>query len=379
MRSARGWLAAAAVGLAVSAAACGSSDDGGATTAAAGGATTAAPDARLAKIKAEVAALERRPTSIGLTEPVKGGIPKAKTIDYLQCGVPDCVDLGEHLKEATDAVGWKLNIVDIGLTPETVKAGWEKALRDRPDGVIATGGFPSDIFDAELQQFLDAGTPVITITDGNPPPGTFPISGPDRFELIGRNVANWVIAKTDGKAKVLFANVPAFSVQKIMEQSFKRHYEENCPGCEMEIYDAPATAIGKDLAGNIAQRVQANPGLNYLVLGFNDMATGVPDAVRGAGVADLPAVTQGQGKAQSAYVKAGDMLQAMYALPAPEMMWRCVDLFIRKFNGESTEQDTDGTNFPKWFITKDTVPSTTHNYPVVEDYQAQYKALWGLD
>lgn len=362
--------------LATALAACGSSDSTQGTDSTSGGGQSTAS---LKTIEAEVERLETRPISIGLKTPISKPIPPTKTIDYLQCGVPDCVDLGEHLKEAVEAIGWKVDIVDIGLTPEEVKAGWEQAVRNKPDAVIATGGFPVQIFQSELNSLRSSHTPVISVTDGSPPKGTFAVSGPDRFKLIGQNVAKWVIAKTHGDANVLFANVPAFTVQKVMEKAFDEEFEANCPDCSLTNYEAPATAIGKDLAGNIAQRVQANPSVNYLVLGFNDMATGVPEALRNVGVTDLPAVTQGQGEVQSAYVKNGEMLQAMYALPGPEMMWRCVDLFIRYFNGESTAEDTDGTNFPKWFITQDTVPSTTSNYPVVADYQAQYEALWGIE
>jgi ribose transport system substrate-binding protein len=58
-------------------------------------------------------------------------------------------------------------------------------------------------------------------------------------------------------------------------------------------------------------------------------------------------------------------------------MWRSVDFLLRDFAKQSTAPSTEH-NLPVWLLTKDNVPSTTSSFPLVKDYQAQYKALWGI-
>ena len=57
-------------------------------------------------------------------------------------------------------------------------------------------------------------------------------------------------------------------------------------------------------------------------------------------------------------------------------MWQVADTFLRVFTDSTFEEVR--SDLPSWVITGETVPSTTEFYPLVEDYQAQYMALWGV-
>lgn len=353
--------------------ACGDDDDSGD-----GGASTGAQSSVTSDVAQEVEQLEQRPTDIALDEPFEGEIPKGKTIDYLQCGVPLCVTLGERLSEGAAALGWKVNVIDQGLTPEEVKAAWGKVVRDEPDAVITTGGFPREIYKAELKQVADKGIPVVAHSDGAPAGGgvTATISGQDRAEMAGKRMAQWVAADSGGDANTLFVTSSGFITLTFALDAFKAEYAKSCPDCELEVYDAPLTSIGKDLANKVAQQLQRNPDVDYLVLGYNDMALGLPAALSGAGVGDqVKVVTQGQTPPTSALTQEGD-IDATYVLPGPETMWRSLDILLRIFDGSHDESQT--LRYPEWFVTPGEVPSTTEDYPAVEDYQEQFKRIWGL-
>jgi hypothetical protein len=58
-------------------------------------------------------------------------------------------------------------------------------------------------------------------------------------------------------------------------------------------------------------------------------------------------------------------------------MYRAMDTFARIFTHKSIAPDLNATD-PQWFITAANIPSTTSYFPVVANYEAQYKKLWGL-
>lgn len=361
---------------------CGSDDNSSSESAAPAAGSTETQSAATganSEIAAAVEKLQARPTSIGIDAPIEKGIAKGKKIAVLECGVPACKTIVDATVDAVKTVGWTPIRVNIGLTPESVKAGWEKALNDKPDGIITTGSFPRALFKPELAQAKSENIPVVTMSDSEPASDgvVASISGSERAtEVVGPRMADWIISKTDGKAKILKVTASALATITLQFEGFDARIKEQCPDCSVVTYDAPATSIGKDLASKIASQLQANPDVNYIALGFNDMGIGLPAAIAGAGVPEVPAVTQSQSAAISQYISKGQGIEAAYGFPGIEGGWRMVDALIRHFNGESVEPSEQ--NDPEWFITKDNVPSTTEDYPLVEDYKEQYKALWGV-
>jgi hypothetical protein len=60
----------------------------------------------LTQVANQIAALQKRPTKITITKPIKGPIPRGKTIVWLSCGVPSCDQKFTPLKQAAATVGW---------------------------------------------------------------------------------------------------------------------------------------------------------------------------------------------------------------------------------------------------------------------------------
>jgi ribose transport system substrate-binding protein len=59
-----------------------------------------------------------------------------------------------------------------------------------------------------------------------------------------------------------------------------------------------------------------------------------------------------------------------------DSMWQMVDALARHFAGVSVEPSMLPS--PAWAITSDNVDQLTGDpYVLIEDYEAQYKALWG--
>jgi len=297
------------------------------------------------KFKAEIDKLLQRPTSIGITEPIKGGVPKGKSITYLQCAFPDCVQIGDALQKAVDKVGWRLSRINAGASPETIKAAWAEALRRNPDGIVQTGGAPHSIYKAELNQAIARKIPLIGIAekeDGSP--WLLVIgSGVGEGTITSTIAAKFVSTKIDG-GKVLAVNIPGVGIVEKEIETFRAQLPQFCPKCSVDVLDIPPTSLGKDATTKIASRVQANPGYKFMFLSTIDLALGLNAALASAGVQPVPTVAQTTSANGLDALKKGEAgLVATTEYPSVEGAYRIVDAFARHFRGQSVDVDQDAT------------------------------------
>lgn len=375
--------------LALVAGACGGDDDDSGddmdTTSTApdtgAGASTTAPAGDAAA--EELAGLLERPTEITNTTPFAGEIPVDKDVMWIQCPVPACVQLGEPLKNAVEALGWTLSVVPHDGTPEGVLAAYAQAVREAPDAVVSSG-YPRVMFEEEMTQLSEAEIPVIQMTVTDPPGDgiTAVVHGSARNAEAGRQLALYTAVDSGGAANVLWVTTAYPIVVPTLEGhegegGFQPALEELCPDCTVEVIDIPIEAIGVDDAARVVSALQANPDINYVVGPLGDMFVGLPGALADAGLsAQVTLVTHDQNPTLSAAVEDGT-IAAIVGFPGLEDMFQITDTLLRHFAGEDFEPSSD--DLPSWIITQGNVPSTTDDYPLVEDYQEQYKALWGVD
>lgn len=374
MRKTLTTLALAAV--MTTATACGDDED---VAAGPSGADSAAGGAVAQEVVDRVEALAERPDEIKVTEPITGEVPDGKRLVYLACGVPACEVFGDPLKEAAAALGWTVDVIDYGLTPESVKAGWAEALRTKPDAVVQTGGFPTDFYKAEFEQAKAAKMPIVSISESGPVEGIIDIDGKARYELLGGALADYVAVDSGGDAKIFYINTSTFPVLNLGLASFKAQLGKVCPKCTVEEFDAPATSIGNDLAQRASQAMTRFQDTDYVIAGYNDMTLGLPAALKAAGF-DVPGktkiITQGMGTAVLPQIESGEVA-AMYTLPVGEISWQAVDLVLRSFTGQDLNANKGTQSYTEWFVTKDTLPDAKNIFNNVEGYQEQYKELWG--
>lgn len=367
---------AAGVALALALTACSAPDDES-------GSANAGAEQPLGKeMAAQVADQLDRPTSIGLDEPVDA-IPKGKQLAYLQCSLPACESLGKALREATDVVGWNLEVIPTGATPEEIKTAWAQAVRLGPDGVIGLG-HDRRFFDHELQELEAKGIPVLRMNMVDPVGDgvTGVLLGRDTYEAAGKTLAKYTLSKAGDQLTAVAVTVgEVLPSLEVMAESYKTSVEDACEQCSVEILELPSTSLGKDLPTRVAAHLRRNPDVNWVEVGLSDMAVGLPAALRSAGLAPGDVQIVGLGAynvAANQYLADGNFLAAVLTAASDEEMWRAVDYFIRELNGADTAPSTDRATWPEWIVTKESQPTSTETYPTVEDYRDQYRELWGL-
>lgn len=344
--------------------------------------TVAADDAVATAASAVIDPTLARPTDIGIATPLDGPVPAGASVYWIECGAPACVALGDSLQEAVDALGWSLTRVPAGLTPETVKNAWGEAARATPTPIAVIGsGFPRDVFESELQSLASKGVTTInlSVNDQADEQLTAVIgAGQVRNTEVGKLQAAYLLSQQGSETNAVFVKIPAFPSHEPQHEGFAAEFSELCPDCTSDVLELPAESMGTDLPQRLVAYLQSHQDVNAVALAYGDMAIGVPTALRDAGLADrVTIVTDTPDPTVAQYISDDNVVVAATGYPGPEMTWRAIDITLRIANGQDVS-DVVAAPLPQWMLTSASIPSTTDSFPLVEDYQAQFKALWGI-
>jgi len=405
--SSKRFIAFAAVSmLGLSVAACGSDEESSATTTAAAVTTPAAESTAastadttagngeltgLALAQARVDEFSKTVTDLGLTEKVAA--PKGLKVAYVQCSVPVCESIRQGIAEAVDAIGGTLEIFTTQDTADTVQAAFEAAVQSNPDMVL-TSGNPRAWFETSLAELNEKNIPVVAWSMPEPyqAPGLAAnlVTGDDYY-FNGVLMADYVTAKTEGKANALFLNIPQFPVLGIEAEGFKAEMAAVCPDCKVTSLDFTVDQLiaGEHISAALSE-FQKDPSINFLVTGFGDMLLGMPDALKGIDVT-VPAISQAGTPANYQLIADGSLQVADVGLPTGLLGWRAIDAGLRAIAGQSPGEfasrplttvdghpDINIAGVPLAILEKGDVADPTSAWPAIEGYQDLFTALWIL-
>jgi ribose transport system substrate-binding protein len=325
-----------------------------------------------------------RPTSIPLTTPLGGAVPKDKTIDVVTCGVPACTENVAFLQAGTNALGWKLNVISGGTSTESAQAAWEGVVANPPDAVLGFGYDPS-IFAAETAKLAAMHIPDLQFSTGVPASHgvNAVLFNTPEFEAMGSFLAQYVTAESGVSAatSVLFVYPPVYAVNYQSYLGFKAEFSKTCAPCQLASLPVLASSIGSTLPSQVVGYVSAHPGVKYVITAFSNMTAGLPQALQAAGLSGkVKLLTLDNDPGLASLIENGQV-QATVQQPWETITWLALDYFLRVFDNKPTDVDlAANAKLPLWIVTNKNLPSgsTTAKQPVVAGYQAQFERLWGI-
>ncbi len=363
------WVATAVpvVALLLAVSACGSTSE----------ATSSSVDTvGLEEAKETVAEAAVRPTSIPIDTPIDKPIPTGKKITFVSCGVEACAIQGPILAEGAATLGWTVKQVATDGSPEKVQGAIDAAIRNGSDAVILNAA-DADAYAKQIADAKKAGVQFVTCCslaaagDGllyNT--ATAGQNGP-----IGDYLAAEVVSESGGKAHALYVNISAFEILEQVGETFEAAMGEYCSSCSVDSIDIPLTSLGKDAPDRIVSYLRSHPQVNYVALSVTDaLGAGLPAALNAAGLGDkVTVVGQGGGSQNFADMEAG-AIAALVPADLYSYDYLMLDALARHWAGVPLID----AGPPYWLVKKDTAPDdTSAAFPVVEDYEAQWKKLWG--
>lgn len=378
----------AAVGVCAVAAGCGSSS---ASSSSSGSVTLSAgsSSAGLAYAKAQVARYSKLVTSFSPPGPPLHGVQgklTGKTVWYIPTFLqaPAFAADAADLAQALALVGAHVHICNADANPSAGSACIHEAV-DAHAAAIVTDAIDDSFASSAYAAAFAAKIPVVA-TNNYPAFGGFPNSPLVTTVGLGvtqdaRLAADWIIAKSGGKADVLYAadssngGVPS-------ADATKQEFAKECPGCKLTIVSFSDNTV-QNLATAVPAALTKDPNINYVYGGYDE-----PSGVFAQqGIKTLPGrhityVTITGQPAGLQRIAAGD--QTADPGEDPDMgMWNTADALFRIL----THAPPIAVYTPALRIfTRSNVPSDTSSAAAYSSgawysnggFKAMYRRLWGL-
>jgi ribose transport system substrate-binding protein len=325
------------------------------------------------------------------TPPTEPTTPKdGVNLWVVSCGeqIPSCSTPTAGVEEAAKAVGWDVNTCDGQLNP----TGWGNCIRQATSAgadVVIPIGIDCVAVEAPMQAAVAKGVTLIgggasdcTAAGGKSLLATERLQLPDTtiqqyWELNGKLQAQWLIGKTDGKAKVMLLNFTDPIWGPWLTKGFTTELE-TCDECEIvETLDmANNDFVSNTAAQKFSSALLASPDVNAISVPVGGwMGTGLSQAIQASGRAADLAVSSGFGDASTMDLirDAGYEFGALgYA--SQWGSYGSVDEAIRVLNGEEPVVEGDGFQM----VDKDNNLPESGDYQGDVDFKAEYLALWGV-
>jgi ABC-type sugar transport system substrate-binding protein len=348
-----------------------------ASSGASSGGPSAADTTGLAQAQAALAKYETRPTAITNTVKITKPIPKNETVDFITCGAtPECTQEGALVQDADTLLGWKTVILNNDGSTQQWKAAFNQVVQTKPAAVLFTG-IPVAVFQSDSAAMAKNGTFVSTCcVTANAGPATgigYAIDVPDQVGPVGGAQAAFVAADSKDTANSVIINLPGLPILNTGVADYKSGMASYCPSCQVSELDIALSDIASAPATIVAY-LRSHPSVTYVVATTDGLTIGLPAAIKAAGLSNIKVVGQGATPTNLEYMHSGEQA-ADVAFPYYEVMWAMVNAVAQHAAGVPV---TPSVAPPMWVLTPQNSPNSSQAFPLVPDYETQFKALWGL-
>jgi len=293
--------------------------------------------------------------------------------------------VADGVKEATAAIGWKLQVIDGQGQVSTRTAALNSAIALKPDGIVVSG-FDAIEQNAALANVKAAGIPFVgwhaTIEPG-PDPATGMFANVNtRILDVANTAADLAIVDSGGKAGVVIFGdsnyAMAIGKAKMMEAEIKK-----CGGCTvLSLEDSPMTEASLRMPQLTTSLLQRYGDKWTYSLAVNDLYydfMGPSLASAGKNGTDAPHnISAGDGSESAfARIRAKQFQMATVPEPLHEQGWQLVDELNRAFHGAPPS----GFVQPPFLVTKENIHSEggdKNTFIPSNDYKKHYLEIWGV-
>jgi ribose transport system substrate-binding protein len=292
---------------------------------------------------------------------------------------PGVAGVAQGVQESAKLLGWKVRTLNGQGTPTGIRSAFKQALDARPDGIVV-GGFDPKIAAEEAGKAKAAGIPLIGWHAADAPG---PSQEPELFSNITSRVedvakisADWIIARSDGRAGVVLFTDATLPFAKRKSDLIKKELA-TCSDVKLLSYrnvpipEANRRGIGevRSLLSRFGDKWTYSAAINDLYFRHTAPAlraagkdgAGAPYSI-GAGDGDPSAFERISGKQYQA---------ATVPEPLSGQGWQIVDEFNRAFAGRPASG----------YVTPVHITTTANSGGALswdaEGYRQAYRKIWG--
>jgi ribose transport system substrate-binding protein len=290
-------------------------------------------------------------------------------------------EYGLYMKQAAAHLGWSVTVIDGKGSPTGWLAAFNQAIALKPNGIAIFADATS--LKDEIAQADKAGITVIglhaaSLPGPQPDLGLYVNIQEDPRE-IGKAQADWAIADSNGKARVVVLTHNEYQIAKTKSDATKAELEK-CTTCKVVDYvNSPASQAAQRMPQLTTSWVQRFGTPLYVTsVGDNDFDFAVP-VLRTGGVKPNQVKLIGADGNRSAYarIRQGAYQAVTVSEPIELQAYQAVDEFNRAFD----KAPPSGFVQPPYLVTHTNVDKEGGKKDIFvpsNDYKAHYLKIWGV-
>ncbi len=291
-------------------------------------------------------------------------------------------EYGQYIKEAGAKLGWDVTIIDGKGSPTSWLAAFNQAIALKPNGIAIfadAASLKDPIVTANAQGISVIGLHAAGLPGPAPDLGLFVNIQEDPRE-IGAAQADWAIANSDGKARVVVLTHNEYKIAEVKSNA-TRDQILKCTTCKLLDYvNSPASEAAQRMPQLTTSWVQRFGTPLYVTsVGDNDFDFAVP-VLRTGGVKKDAVMLIGADGNRSAYdrIRKGEYQAVTVSEPIELQAYQAIDELNRAFN----KQPPSGFVQAPYLVTKENVDKEGGDKDIFvpsNDYKARYLKLWGVN
>jgi ribose transport system substrate-binding protein len=377
-------VAAAAVVVAI--VGCGSaasttSTGGAGGSSSSGGAKGGMSSAALSAAQQRVQQAMQKPQSFTVTAPLTKRPKPGAVISVVYPPIPQVVYSNGWLQTGASLLGMKVALHSIGTTADSFQTAFAAAIADKPAAVWVSALDPKT-WAPYAKQFQQLGIPIINqgTTWADVAGKQYDYSELQQWGNTIKPLMDWAMVDSGGKPlDMLFVNITGVPVTQSASGIMSSYLTQICSGCQTSSLTMAESDIGAGGVTRVTGFLQAHPSYKYVVFPLGDAATGVPPAVKAAGMSDVKILTGGAGADLSPDVESG-AISANMGYDSSQQGFIIPDFVARATTGQSTQPDFNYV-VPAQLITKANFSGSPSSYYTIASRTASVAAwskVWGL-
>jgi ribose transport system substrate-binding protein len=330
----------------------------------------------VATAQAALKQFEAAPTKINVTTPLKSAPPAGKTLVFLGTNQPQVTLVGQTLATLAGLAHWNYSTVTYDpANPATFTSAVETALTKHANYIAETG----TPLTPSLNQKVQAAGAKWVLSSVYPatvaPPVLVATDSYQNDAIMGKTVADFMVADSGGKANAVIEHVPAYPILNGFTTPFMARVKQLCSSCKMTVVNL---TIPQLVAGNVpsalVSALRSDPSANYLVFDDGPFADGIQAPLAAAGFAGkVKIIGEAADPAGIAALKSGQQT-AWTGFDPKYQGYEMMDSMLRDAEGMPVSQTVEGVQ-PTQLLTKQNVGSIT-SWSQPASALTQFKALW---
>ncbi len=290
-------------------------------------------------------------------------------------------EYGVYIKQAAEKIGWSATVIDGKGSPTSWLAGMDQAIALKPNGIVMFADAKS--LQPAITRGLAEGVKFVGIhaagLPGPQPDLNLFVNIEEDPREIGKAEADWAIADSGGKARVVFVSHNEYAIASVKSHASEDRVSQ-CATCKVLDYVSfPASEASQHMPQLTTGWVQRF-GLPFygISVGDNDWDYAIPTLRQGNVAPDAVKLIGADGN-KSAYerIRAGGQYQYVTVSEPFELQaWQAVDELNRAFHG----MPPSGFVQAPYLVTPENVHSEGGDQNLFipsNGYKDHYAKIWG--